>query len=108
MRTSPKLMACASGPAGVVATTVLRDEVRVLVDEAVERRRDTRPSVNLAPTSKLLPVSGFTLMFGAMLPAVAGPGKQQLLEVRMTVAAAEADERVDARRRDWRRCRCRR
>jgi len=34
-----------------------------------------RPARNFTPASKLLPVSGLTLTFGTMLPAVAGPAK---------------------------------
>ena len=36
---------------------------------------EIRPTANLAPASKLLPVSGFTSTLGTMLPTVAGPAK---------------------------------
>ncbi len=44
--------------------------------------------------SKLLPVSGLTLMLGAMLPAVAGPANSSSSRFGMAIAAAEADERI--------------
>ena len=57
-----------------------------------------RPTANLAPASKLLPVSGLTLTLGDDAAHGRRPGEEHLLQVRVTVAAAEADERADAAR----------
>jgi hypothetical protein len=67
------LVVCTRGPAGVAAATRSWATKFLYWFTKKYAPPENKPTSIFAPRSTLLPVSGFTRMFGAMFPAVAGP-----------------------------------